>query len=638
MEPPIRYSISAPSKRFYSVLVICQLALLSMVVAVILITVNYRNLKSSNGRVGYVLWLVISACATSLLAFTAFIFWHKRRRMRYMQDKLKSMQMSAEAQGSQKRLEAASVAPQLRTETDHRQSILLAQHTPVGGAELFNDHISRNSALPDNGGRRRQYSSAAGEGCELSLFQTHLSSHDSTETIANTLIRTPPRIAHRAPRLQVEQWSGNENAQGTSTAGPGWLLSLPLATHDTQRQRESTTTRLFQDDPTMIDLFHGLRGDNTSSPAENVLSFTSPLSSRHLFTADDASTTPLSTACTLAARRRQSLRTAPANRSSAALPNIFNDHDATDTASCSSSSSSSSTSIPFPFRPRQARSPPPSISFSPDYDTVLPSFPLPPTHARFSDAPSSPLARTSPPPSSPLWQWTPSTRARRRSRTARLGPIVITQQQEKTDTTDTAEDNTDPPTATPEERAVWSRMNAPVGGSPSPSSSSQENSDADDDKRRRGASSSSPSSVCTVVHHHPALKQGESVKALDGAMGRMRGRAGRGGSVFVEILKERTAMPTATPTPVLMMGLEARRDSHVDVDAGEEDEVSPGGKTLTDVSTLRLVPSNSSETKGSMGHVKAAESPERRPSSRGLAPLDSLTEEKYARLDGERWA
>lgn len=308
MEAPIRYSFSAPSKRFYCVIALGQITLLSTVVALVLLIAKYETLQNDSERAGYVIWLVFSACATSVFAMTTFIFWHQRRRMRDMQNKLRTMQSNAEAQGSQKRLDTDSSAPpQVRTETDHRQSIL-AQHHQEASA----DPTRRRSSIIASG-RSRQQSSAAGEGCELSLFQTHLSS-GSAERASSSLPSPPPAAVHH-------------------------------------RQRDSATSRLFQDDPAMMDLFHSLYSSNSNDDDDD---HTPPTPTHRRRPAIDARP-----------RRLSLLLSSPsttANRSSTALPGLVNTgHDssppATPTRPTSPDGNGAAAVLPssFPLPPTHAR-------------------------------------------------------------------------------------------------------------------------------------------------------------------------------------------------------------------------------------------------------------------------------------------
>ncbi|KAL1624768.1 hypothetical protein SLS56_007653 [Neofusicoccum ribis] len=187
MEPPIRFSFRAPSKRFFSAIVLSQLTLLSTVVALVLFIANAHTVTNED-RTGYVIWLVFSACGTFFFTLMAVIYWTQRRKLRFMQSKLKLMQLDAEAHGSQKRLETALSVPQLRAETDHRQSVLIqypgAEETPDTDATASRNSVMLNSTII---GRRRRgttnaSSTAAGEGCELVHFQTHLSGASSSGT------------------------------------------------------------------------------------------------------------------------------------------------------------------------------------------------------------------------------------------------------------------------------------------------------------------------------------------------------------------------------------------------------------------------------------------------------------------------
>ncbi|KAL1622365.1 hypothetical protein SLS54_004929 [Diplodia seriata] len=379
MEPPVRYSRTAPCTRFYCAIVMGQLFLLSTVVALVLTIINY-NRTDEGDRVSYIVWLVFSAAATLFFVLLTFIFFHQRRKLCVMQCKLQRMQAEAEAHGSQKHLEVSSSgAPQLRAETDHRLSVL-AQHQFEAAAEsaAAADSARRRSSViaANQTGRRRQMSSAAGEGCELSLFQTHLSNGSTKDGVADLTNSSAPM----------------------QTPPPTYMN--PLQRH---LERESTTTRLWQDDPTMMDLFHGLAGAQNNNNNSNQ---SPPLAirSRRSIKPDPPSPTPSPRrrTATIASHRGDSTTlqassdpftisspatAAAANRSSTALP--FPDP----AASIDDSSSSN-----MAFSRARAIS---TTSSSPDYGVLLPAFPLPPSHARFSDpslAPPSPPPRLPPPP------------------------------------------------------------------------------------------------------------------------------------------------------------------------------------------------------------------------------------------------
>ncbi|GME42098.1 uncharacterized protein LTHEOB_5482 [Neofusicoccum parvum] len=340
MEPPIRFSFRAPSKRFFSAIVFSQLTLLSTVVALVLFIANAHTVTNDD-RTGYVIWLVFSACGTFFFTLMAVIYWTQRRKLRFMQSKLKLMQLDAEAHGSQKRLETASSAPQLRAETDHRQSVLIqypgAEETPDTDATA-----SRNSGIPNSTiiGRRRRgttnaSSTAAGEGCELVHFQTHLSGASSSGT-------------------RNRDDGGDEATAAVISSPPPVYTSL--RTHQ-RRQRESTTTRLWQDDPTMMDLYHGL---NASAPSDD--SHHHRLSALSLDHAGPI--VPETTPPSPPSHRPTLTSSATANRSSTALPATAPPHHQPAVSGASAL--------------------PSTTSSSPDYGIILPTFPLPPTHARFS--------------------------------------------------------------------------------------------------------------------------------------------------------------------------------------------------------------------------------------------------------------
>lgn len=352
MEPPIRCSFRAPFKRFYCAIVLGQLCLFSTVVALVLTIANYNRADESD-RASYIIWLVLSASATFSFMLLTFVFWHRRRKLHVMQHRLRAMQLDAQAHGSQKRLETASAGmPQLRAETDHRHSVLPQRHFEVAedSVPAGIEPTRRTSVVAANtAGRRRQMSSAAGEGCELSLFQTHLSSGSTKNDVADIT---------------------NSSAAGQS--------SPPIYMSPLQRplRRESTTTRLWQDDPTMMDLFNGLAGANSSNKNR---SSPSAIRSRPSITSNSTispTSSPRKRAATIRSRcdppTLQAASVSNANRSSTALPSTRQQPQPVDTTSCRTRAASTASSL------------------SPDYGVLLPSFPLPPSHARFSD-PSLPL-------------------------------------------------------------------------------------------------------------------------------------------------------------------------------------------------------------------------------------------------------
>ncbi|KAB2575899.1 hypothetical protein DBV05_g5412 [Lasiodiplodia theobromae] len=353
MEPPIRYSFRAPFKRFYSAIVLGQLCLLSTVVALVLTIANY-NRADEGDRASYVIWLVLSASATFSFMLLTFVFWHRRRKLHVMQNRLRAMQLDAQAHGSQKRLETASAGvPQLRAETDHRHSVLAQRHFDVAedSVPAGIEPTRRMSVIAANtAGRRRQMSSATGEGCELSLFQTHLSIGSTKDDVADIT---------------------NSSAAGQSPP-PTYMnpLQRPL-------RRESTTTRLWQDDPTMMDLFNGLAGANSSNKNR---SSPSAIRSRPSITSNSTispTSSPRKRAATIRSRCDPATLQAPPvsnanHRSSTALPSTQQQPQPVNTNSCRTRAASTASSL------------------SPDCGVLLPSFPLPPSHARFSD-PSLPL-------------------------------------------------------------------------------------------------------------------------------------------------------------------------------------------------------------------------------------------------------
>ncbi|KAL1640840.1 hypothetical protein SLS58_006663 [Diplodia intermedia] len=377
MEPPVRYSRTAPCTRFYCAIIMGQLFLLSTVVALVLTIINY-NRADEGDRVSYIVWLVFSAAATLFFVLLTLIFFHQRRKLCVMQCKLQRMQAEAEAHGSQKHLEVASSgAPQLRAETDHRLSVL-AQHHFEAAAEsaATADSAGRRTSVitANQTGRRRQMSSAAGEGCELSLFQTHLSNGSTKDGVADLTTSSAPM----------------------QTPPPTYMN--PIQRH---LERESTTTRLWQDDPTMMDPFTGLAGAQNNNNNDNS-NQSSPLAirSRRSVKPDPPSPTPSPRrrTATIASHRGDSTTlqasdpftissptAAAANRSSTALP--FH-HPAASIDDSSNMASSRTRAIS-------------TTSSCPDYGVLLPAFPLPPSHARFSDpslAPPSPPPRLPPPP------------------------------------------------------------------------------------------------------------------------------------------------------------------------------------------------------------------------------------------------
>ncbi|KAL0264160.1 hypothetical protein SLS55_000106 [Diplodia seriata] len=430
MEPPVRYSRTAPCTRFYCAIVMGQLFLLSTVVALVLTIINY-NRADEGDRVSYIVWLVFSAAATLFFVLLTFIFFHQRRKLCVMQCKLQRMQAEAEAHGSQKHLEVSSSgAPQLRAETDHRLSVL-AQHQFEAAAEsaAAADSARRRSSViaANQTGRRRQMSSAAGEGCELSLFQTHLSNGSTKDGVADLTTSSAP----------------------IQTPPPTYLN--PLQRH---LERESTTTRLWQDDPTMMDLFHGLAGAQNNNNDNSNQSPPLAIRSRRSVKPDPPSPTP-------SPRRRTA--TIASHRGDSTTLQASSDPFTISSPATAAAANRSSTALPFPhpaasiddsssnmaFSRARAIS---TTSSSPDYGVLLPAFPLPPSHARFSDpslAPPSPPPRLPPPP--------PPTREEMREEEkeiAKLPPLTRV-------SCAAAEQQQEQPQQ--QERTVWGRMAKVMG-------------------------------------------------------------------------------------------------------------------------------------------------------------------------------